>query len=255
MIIDSHAYIGSDYHTYYHQIGHYDLKAYKGMMNGSSISKAVLIPGGLGKEVVYHYDQICQTVRKEKEHFMGFVRLNPRYPDVLITLEKALKTKGISGVFLHPHWDTYPAESPLVHPIFDFLRSKDVPVMIYSGDAPYALPGQIANMASRYPDVPVIMGHMGKTEVYQGSINAALRSDNIYLETSGCNIREIIEDAVRKIGAERILFGTGWPGMSPYAEIVKIKSLRIHEKDKQKILYDNAYKLFFNNKGETTDPC
>jgi len=42
----------------------------------------------------------------------------------------------------------------------------------------------IAELASKYRDVPVILGHMGVSEYVKQAAAVARQNDNIYLETS-----------------------------------------------------------------------
>jgi len=54
------------------------------------------------------------------------------------------------------------------------------------------------------------MGHMGYTDFWYDAVPAALQSENIYLETSLIDIMNI-QNAIEKVGAERILFGSDYP--------------------------------------------
>ncbi|WP_020619869.1 amidohydrolase family protein [Paenibacillus daejeonensis] len=244
VIHDAHAYIGPDYHTYFHQLREYSVRARLAAMDDCGIGRSVLVPGGRAEEVEVNWAHICEAVRERPERFVGLYRVLPRQVDALEKMDRALRTPGISGLMLHPHWDVYVANSGMLEPIFDLASDYEVPVLIYSGDIPYTMPAQIADMAVRYPHLPIIMGHMAKTEVYQHATASALRSDNLFLETSGCNITTILEDAVAKLGASRILFGSGWPGMSPQAEISKVNKLRISELDRER-LFSGTFEMLF----------
>lgn len=241
---DAHAYIGPDYHTYFNPLREYTADHYRAVMKECGIGKALLIPGGMDREVEDNFARICAAIDREPDTFYGLYRVLPRRPDALEKMEEALKRQGIVGIMLHPQWDTYPANAKLLDPVFDLLSDYGMPALVYCGDVPYTMPAQIADMAVKFPKVPVIIGHMAKTEVYQHVTASALRSDNIYLETSGCNITNIIEDAVAKIGASRVLFGTGWPGMSPHAEIYKINKLKLTDAEKEQLFSGTFRSLF-----------
>lgn len=243
-ICDAHAYIGSDYHTYFHQLREYSVPLYRETAEACGIARSLLIPGGYGAEIELRYGQIRDAVKQEPGRFAGLFRALPRQHDVLEKIEQAIRVDGMQGIMLHPHWDTYLANAKMLHPIFELLSDLERPVFVYSGDIPYTMPAQIADMAVQYPKVPVIMGHMAKTEVYQHVTSSALRCDNLFLETSGCNITNIIEEAISKLGASRILFGTGWPGMSPHAELSKIDRLKITDAQREWVLSKTFDSLF-----------
>ncbi|XID90199.1 amidohydrolase family protein [Paenibacillaceae bacterium WGS1546] len=244
VIHDAHAYIGSDYHTYFHQLRDYSIDRYRAAAADCGIARALLVPGGYGEEIDVRYGQIREAVRREPQRYAGLLRALPRQKDVLDKIERAIRGDGMRGILLHPQWDVFVANARMLDPIFDLMSDYGCPVLVYSGDIPYTMPAQIADMAVKYPKVPVIMGHMAKTEVYQHATASAMRCDNLFLETSGCNITNIIEEAVAKLGASRMLFGTGWPGMSPHAEIYKINKLKISAEQREWLFSKTFDSLF-----------
>ena len=253
-IYDAHAYIGADYHTYFHQLRDYSIERYRSVMEACGIRKALLVPGGMEAEVDDNFARICEAADREPDRFFGLHRVLPRQPDALEKMERSLRRNGIKGIMLHPHWDTYLANARMLDPFFDLLSDFGKPALVYCGDIPYTMPAQIADMAVRFPKVPVIIGHMAKTEVYQHVTASALRSDNLFLETSGCNITNIIEEAVARLGASRVMFGSGWPGMSPQAEIYKISKLKISDADKEQLFSGTFRSLFLRPEAkEATD--
>ena len=57
------------------------------------------------------------------------------------------------------------------------------------------------------------MGHMGTgTSSYiNAAIDIAARNPNVYLETSGMPMHTKIKEAVERVGAERVLYGSDAP--------------------------------------------
>ena len=62
---------------------------------------------------------------------------------------------------------------------------------------------------------------------------------NIFNLSSG-----FVSEAVNKIGADRLLFGSDSPTSQIKAELEKIKVLNFEEEVLNKILWGNAYRLF-----------
>jgi len=122
-----------------------------------------------------------------------------------------------------------------IRPIMDVITAKNVPVLFHTGVAPYGQskkhktpmrwynPVYIDDIAQEYPDVPIIIGHMGvQGFFYFGAyadmaLLAAARNENVYLETSSAPV-EVIEKAVcdPAIGAEKVLFGSDYG--APFTE-------------------------------------
>ena len=118
-------------------------------------------------------------------------------------------------------------------PIIDVVRKYDVPVLMHTGWTAEAkpLPGQdmrdylslhasatrnwpdyMGAVLAEYPDVKFIMAHTGGALAIPDG-HEALRLlvwyDNAYVDTS-TSPAEIITQAVRGAGAERVVFGSNW---------------------------------------------
>jgi predicted TIM-barrel fold metal-dependent hydrolase len=129
-------------------------------------------------------------------------------------------------------------------PIMDVVAGHKSAVLFHTGSAPYSHtaprpttgsrvsrsatrtlwfynPVFIDDIAVEYPDVPLIIGHMGvQGYFYFGmyadmALMAAARNPNVYLETSSAPF-EVIEKAVcdPAIGPEKLLFGSD--SLAPY---------------------------------------
>ena len=72
----------------------------------------------------------------------------------------------------------------------------------------------------------IILGHMGGYFHVDEAIDVAERYPNIILETSAMPYPEKIREAVERIGAERVIFGSDGPVSSPALETQKIMHRR-----------------------------
>jgi predicted TIM-barrel fold metal-dependent hydrolase len=214
-------------------------------MDAWKIDRAVVFPTGGHKPTDYskENDQVLNAVRRHPSRLIGFARVNPHFgSDSVVEVERAV-SKGMRGVKLHPTMEVFPANSSLVHPIMEAASRLKVPVLIHTGVPPYALPSQVADVASRFPEVKVIMGHMGGSGLAIDAAPSAKRTENLLLETSGVARRLAIEEAVRSLGAHRVVFGSDWPYSHPGPEITKIRILEITEDERRRVLGGNMAEL------------
>lgn len=99
-----------------------------------------------------------------------------------------------------------------------------------------------------YPETQFILAHMNFHEPAI-AMDIAQEFPNISVDTSW-QPAEIIGEAVRRIGAERILFGTDWPliGSNIEVGVARIQECvehgTINEEQSRMILAENAYRLF-----------
>ncbi|MGS0897193.1 amidohydrolase family protein [Burkholderia stagnalis] len=116
---------------------------------------------------------------------------------------------------------------------FDALRKRD---LIFDMDADIAHTGKVLDLAARFPDVRIILGHCGfpkkRTVDYFHAwckgMKAIARAPNIACKLSGLlmvdhdwtvgSITPWIEKCIEFFGVERCMFGTNWPLDGLYAD-------------------------------------
>jgi len=109
--------------------------------------------------------------------------------------------------------------------------------------------------ANQFPEVQVILAHIGHG--WDGDITHQVRAiqksqhGNMYADTSSARsiTPNLIEWAVREVGAERVLFGTDTPLYSTAMQRARINHASLSDADKRLILRDNAVKLFGSRLG------
>jgi predicted TIM-barrel fold metal-dependent hydrolase len=186
---------------------------------------------------------VAEAVKKYPKNLTGYVWLNPFDGEKAVNeLRTAVKEWGCKGVKLHPLFQAFIADDPIVYPIMDEARKLKIPVAIHSGHPPFSLPWSIAELAEVYPDVTVVMLHMGHGHglYIRAAINAAKRHANIMLETSGMPMHTKIKEAMETVGEDRVMYGCDIPFHHPSVELQRVKMAELKENQLRKILHDNA---------------
>jgi hypothetical protein len=174
----------------------------------------------------------------------GFIRLHPWYREESHSLlSRAVGELGFRGLKLHP-------VSSLAHPsgedtIALIRRAGElgVPTLFHCGDEPMTTPLSIEPAAAACPDSVVILGHMGGYFHVDEAIEVAERQPNIVLETSAMPYPEKIKEAVERIGAERVVFGSDGPVSSPILEREKVVIAGLSPEETALVLGGNAVRL------------
>ncbi len=216
------------------------------IMDTYGIDHAIIFPSSNFDENDFSKsnDLIAEAVKEHPDKLTGFARINPHKGERAVQeLIRSKEKLGLKGVKLHPTMEVYPANSRIVHPIMKTATQLRMPVIFHSGTPPYALPSQIADVAIRFPRIPVVMAHMGKS-LETEAIASAKRASNVILETSGASSRiGLIESAVKTLGAERLIFGSDWPCCHPAPEKLKIEVLELSRDEKAAILGKNIMRI------------
>ena len=169
--------------------------------------------------------------------------------------EAAHKTKAY--LYLHP--TETPEEIKLLYRNYECLNGS---TWSWGTDtATYVLRMIFSGLFDRYPDVKLIVGHMGEMLPYVlerldirwkisplDSKNKFPPSEyikrNIWITTSGNPSAAAMKCAIEAIGSDKILFATDYPfeGMGEYSEF--IENVDISEEDRERICWKNATAMF-----------
>lgn len=203
-------------------------------MDRFGIDKAC-INGGFGAPI----EMQLQPIRMFPDRFIGFCSFPAPFTggkDAARHIGEALKRPEFMGIgemqffaFQKSEWPDIMAE---LRPIMDVAAKFNAPVFFHTGVAPYPIhtlrlsnPAYIDEVAREYPEVPIIVGHMGvQGFFYYGTfadmaLLVAAKHPNVYLETSTAPV-EVVEKAVRDpaIGPEKLLYGSDFPASYRFYE-------------------------------------
>ena len=182
----------------------------------------------------------------EQHHGLLFYAvLNPKSEEWQKSVGEILEHPKCIGVKLHPRWNHWEVEEHGDN-VFGFLNERRCLVQTHSGN-PGSEPEIFIPYANTHPNVKLILAHLGHDKVgdrLDRQIEAVRMAshDNVWVDTSSARsiMSELIEYAVETIGSDRILFGTDTPCYSVPAQKARIAYADIAERDKHKILHENA---------------
>jgi len=104
--------------------------------------------------------------------------------------------------------------------------------------------GAIYELMKEFPDLTCILSDLGVWGMDRYTWPLLERYPNAYLETSMLSQQaDTLSSAVRRFGAGRFLFGSGFPERYPESAMLQLMHLEISESDKQKIAARNAENL------------
>ncbi len=135
------------------------------------------------------------------------------------------------------------------NPVAELLQEYDIPLLfhtwyktvnkyVYESD-----PSDIADLASRFPKLRILMAHL--TGCGKRGVQDIRRFDNVFIDTSGSQPEDgYLEYVLNMLGADRILFGSDYPGREIAVQLGRIYSVDMNDRQREKILYENAVSFF-----------
>jgi len=182
---------------------------------------------------------------KGNPRLIGVAIVNPRRgASAVADLEEAVRELGFKGLKLMPTAYGYPIEDGVVDPVMRKAAELGIPVTIHSGGI-YCMPSEIALLAARHPDVPIIMDHMGYRYYVGQAIAAARVLPNVYLGTATANNEPgAVMGALRELGPERVVYGSNWPANHPDLAVAALKRLKLDPAWERPLMGDNLARLY-----------
>jgi hypothetical protein len=186
--------------------------------------------------------------------------VHPKYVYDTAAEVDRLKKTGIRGLKVHPSHQLFaPNEyrnglGPL-RAMYERAEAVGMPVMIHTGTSifpgarnVYAQPILADDVGVDFPDLVVILAHGGRPLWMNEAFFLVRRHPNMYMDISGIPPQRLMEyfPRIEEI-ADKVLFGTDWPGPGVpgiRGNVAKFRALPISPEGQQKILYENAARLF-----------
>ena len=188
--------------------------------------------------------------------------------DQIEMLVQYVKNKEIVGVKFYLGYEAfYPIDEKLF-PIYELCMANDMPVIFhtgilessFSGLLRYSHPLNIDEVAVRFPDLKIMIAHMGNPWLVDSAAVVA-KNKNVYVDCSGyfkeySPIDPTEEDLFRKqleqfrvfVGDfKKMLFGTDWPIYSQKEYLKAVQSLSMTDEERELVFYKNAQNLFHIN--------
>lgn len=189
-------------------------------LDAAGVDKAVIFPFVEGQ---VDNSVIVDAVRECPERLIPFCNVNPWHGAAAVEeLRHCVEDLGFKGVKLHPTLQGYRlGDHGLVDPIFSAARDLGIVVTSHGASDLYNNPAEFAEMGRTFPDVPLLMVHMGMFWSIDHAIEVAAAHSNVYLDTSRAPIAEIAL-AVKKVGPEKVIWGTDSPFVDYTGEFQKM---------------------------------
>jgi predicted TIM-barrel fold metal-dependent hydrolase len=231
------------------------------MLKTAGISKAVLLSIATPEVVMPPNESIKNIVEKSGGMFIGFAGINPIKGDEAINeLEKA-HSEGFKGVKLYPPLQNFKPNDKKLYAFYERAQQLNMPLLFHTGvswirevELAYCHPLEIEDLVVAFPNLKVILTHMGFPWVWEAAM-MAVKYENVYLDLSGVFTgtpkehifhvftKILTPSFVSRFLADKIVFGSDWPRMEPFKMAEAVRSLPIERTVLDKIMRKNALKI------------
>ncbi len=217
------------------------------LMDDVGIARSIVF--AMKTTTVRSIEMAAAAVEKYPDRLIPFLYGLPSYEIALLPLvEQAVTQKGFRGIKLHVGECTL-AEY-VIDPLLRLAGTFPIPCLVdVAGNAAVA-----TRLAKTFPQTPFWFAHMGRynsTDAVMTDqfIRLAEEFDNVWLDLSAVGLPAKIGEAVARVGARRLVWGTDGPYKNPTApeyaraQLDNVRKLDISDADKGLILGGNVARL------------
>ncbi|MET0983040.1 MAG: amidohydrolase family protein [Telluria sp.] len=238
MIIDCHCHAGEGDGFSGPWDSEANLGKYVGRARKAGIGRTVLL-AAFHSDYAVANQSVARIVARDPERFYGFAFVHAARDSGRVhrMVRTAVEEYGFVGIKLHRH------DARISREVCDAARAFGLPVL-------YDPVGEVSVaelLAQQYPDVNFILPHLGSFaddwSAQLALIDHLVRHPNIYADTSGVRRFDLLQQAVARAGAHKVLFGSDGPWLHPGVELAKIHALELPEREQALILGQNLLRL------------
>lgn len=165
---------------------------------------------------------VAAYVARDPQRLVGFCSVDPQRKDAADRLRRAVEELGLRGLKLAPTYQGFDPLGPDAFRFYEHVAELALPIVWHQGTTfvrkarlAYALPHQIDEVAIRFPDLRIVIAHLGHPWVDE-CIAVIRKHPNVYADVSALigrphQLRAGLISAAEYACSEKLLFGSDFP--------------------------------------------
>ena len=201
-------------------------------------------------------DAVMAIAAASAGRFYPVVSVHPADGEAaLMELERVAKL-GAKEVKLHPNTQNFDVTDADVGAVLEKCGALGLAVLFDSykpWDASEM--GKLLLVAVQHPKTKLVLAHLGFTHFREAVSFELVRrlgmAENVWFDLSaiantyaGSPVQAELVWTIRKVGTDRVLFGTDWPVYTPSETLKAVRQMGFTKAEEKQILHDNAAQLF-----------
>jgi hypothetical protein len=200
----------------------------------------------------------CQVAR-EHPSLVPFISLDPSMgPDDAVAEIRRRAQEGACGIKLHPSGQRFSPTDRNLWPAYAEAEALGLPVVSHGGIFPldtesseHSRPRAFTRVLEAFPRLTLVLAHLGEGYLEE-SLAMAAKYPNLFFDCSAAVSGTVqppslsddeAADVIRRLGVDRVLFGSDWPWFHPLRDRERIEALPFSDSEKGLILGENARRV------------
>lgn len=181
-------------------------------------------------------DRTAEFVASAPDKLIGFFSVHPEDPGCMDEFDRCVGDLKLCGVKLGPNYQKFDPLSEAAKAVYARAQKLGLPILFHQGTSPvrtaplrYAHPLVMDEIASEFPELRVVMAHMGHP--WQADTIAVIRKHpHVYADISGLFYRPWSFYNALRLATEwnvlhKLLFASDYPVTTPQENIDALRSV------------------------------
>jgi uncharacterized protein len=199
------------------------------------------------------------AVARENPGLVPFIGLDPSMDGVTMVQEIDDRVReGAKGIKLHPVNQRFFPNDGRLYPAYRKIEELGLPIISHAGTAAlirdpeqHAHPVNFVDVLRNFPSLTLVFAHMAHGYLDE-TLEIMQTYPNVYFDSSavieGTMPSHMLSDEeavamIRRVGCQRVLFGSDWPWFHPIKDAQRIDGLPLGVEEKRLIFYENAQRV------------
>jgi uncharacterized protein len=234
-------------------------ESYRSLVCGSRVTRAAAItiarPNSLDRTRARN-DSLLRLAEDSGGFFYPVCSVHPADGRAALDEIDRVAADGAAWLKLHPNTQQFDVADPAVADVVKKATENGLPVL-FDAYSPWDAnqPGKFANLALAVPDAKLILAHahgpcfpqllvydvVGRYPGWQRNVWIDISVTGMML--AGGPLAEQFTWVLRKVGTDRIIFGSDYPLDNPLTAVCAVTDLGFDDAEQAAILHDNAASL------------
>ena len=234
-------------------------ESYRSLVKGSRVTRAAAItiarPNNLDRTRARN-DRLLQLADESDGFFYPVCSVHPADGRAALDEIDRVAADGAAWLKLHPNTQQFDVADPAVADVVKKATENGLPVL-FDAYSPWDAnqPGKFVNLAMAVPDAKLILAHahgpgfpqllvydvVGRYPGWQRNVWIDISVTGMML--AGGPLAEQFTWVLRKVGTDRIIFGSDYPLDNPLTAVGAVTDLGFDDAEQAAILHDNAENL------------
>jgi len=191
------------------------------MMDEAGVSHICLSAWSRPGQVIFSNEEVAEYTRAYPDRIFGLAAVDLHSPVKAVKeLEYYVKVEKFVGLRIVPWLWNLPPIDPPYWPLFVKCIELDIPFLTQVGHTGPLCPSEVGRpipyidaIALKFPDLKIIMGHMGYPWTAE-TVAVAWKHENVYIDTSAWSPKYYAPEFIQfanTTGRKKVMFGTNFP--------------------------------------------